>query len=499
MNTFANSQQPSDKNPQHLWAIPLALGVFAAIVGGLIGWFLISLIVAGLAENLKLDWLKANARWISMVAVGLLNGWASFRKHRKSLLRQHRQKDVGKEFGLSHATDLDDRLSDAIEELLGGSAMLSGGVLHRDFGDTHLVVADVLVTRSSHSSQAGNSERTFTVALMEDPSLNLPDFRLQPQQFLLTWVMRMVGFKEVKFENHAAFSNKYLINGISISNLKSFFNVPLLDYFAELNGWQVHASGVRVLVWQPQAPLASNDIEKFIDQSFEIFAQLRQRHSTWQSEKKTSSNHLSGEQGKEMDAANSTLDGLVGGMISSYLVRPSDIKKMLTEPVPRRWLPSGIKREKLGFPIVPLIGLMFLVGGIVFAVISLSPNAEIKNAPPWLFPLLGFSLILGGIPLLIGGCWYRYHWSRLLRRGSVASAEVLDVERTGVKINNLRRYLVTVRYLTDLRSIETQVAVYGRGGELALQAKAENRPLHVLYDSERPKRVFLAEGFINYQ
>ncbi len=490
--------------------LPFLLAVFAACIGGLIGWFLLSIIVGGIADMMKWDWLETNARWVTMLTVGFLNGWGSFWKHRTAILNQQRRKELGAELGLEHTIDLNEGLSDAIEELMGGDVMISGGALHRDFGSTHLVVADVRVFRSQKSDNASSTDPEYTVAFLEDHDLDLPDFRIQPRSFLSNIVMRMTGFREIPLKEDSSFSKKYILNGMSLSKLKSFFDDQIQDYFAELNGWQIHARGKRVLAWQPSKATSATDTEKFIDQAFEIFSTLRDRNASWTSQSLTNSTHSSAA-ATEIGIANNRgtlngnkdgvtdleFDGLTAGIIRRYLIRTVDIDRMLAEPTPRQWLPDGIKNDKLGFPAVPLVGFMFLAGGTLFATLGLMEDVSFEGGPEWVPAAIGFTFIAVGIPLLIGGCWYRFRWDRLLRRGEVTWAEVQKVDRTGVKLNNQRRYLVTIKYQPYQQPLTRQVAVYGRGGEIASQAAKENRKLHVLYDSTYPERSCLAEGFIN--
>lgn len=99
----------------------------------------------------------------------------------------------------------------------------------------------------------------YTFACLQNSSLNLPAFALEPGSF------------GVKFESHPRFSEVYALEADDEQTTRSVFTPSVLDFFSTNEGLAVQASGQRLVVFIPDAKVMSSDrIPALIEQSLRI-------------------------------------------------------------------------------------------------------------------------------------------------------------------------------------------------------------------------------------
>jgi hypothetical protein len=112
-----------------------------------------------------------------------------------------------------------------------------------------------------------------------------------------------------------------------------------------------------------------------------------------------------------------------------------------------------------------------------------------KSSAGALFVLL-FPLVGGGI--LIGCLYSRQTKKRLLRHGWASSATVTALEKTSTEVNGQHVFKIHLTFIDDGRVV---VKRSYDAAELALaeEAVSSSRPLQILYDPNKPKRLLFPE------
>jgi hypothetical protein len=467
----------------------LVLGTLAAGFGALIGWLILSHFVRGIAEICHWDYLAAEADWLTPLATGLLNGLSSIGKNRARMQRRQQRRALGTEIGLQHSDRADDELTDNIADLYGGGLMSLSNILHRQFGPANLVVADMFVSPAGRAGKGQATEGTRTVVYLNDPAVRFPRFQMAPTDGPTRWLMRLAGFRGLDVSRHPEFAQRYQINSPDPAAVHNFFAEGLLSELVAAGRWYVHADGHRVLLWSQAEPTRpSAEDPSYLDDALALFQLLRTRAIAWPATEPVADV-------PPRLVAHAPARGL-GSLVDCLEVTSQDIEQLLAQPTPRRPLPTSLHRQKFGFPIVPLVGLMFSVGGAIFFAAAGVEDLQVSNGKEWLLGWFGGGLLLLGLAMLTGALSYRWAWGRLLIHGQVTPGQVLQVHRTDVKVNDRRRFLVTVRYQANGQSITNQLAVYGRAGELAQQALASKQPLRVIFSPTRPKQAVVVEGLL---
>lgn len=476
--------------------ISLVLASGSFIFGALLGWFWVGYFIEDFAKEFEIPFLADNPRLGAAIILGTLLATSSFFQQRKLFRHRQRREALGKELGFEHSHDVEDDVADSINELLGETSMTDiSNVLHREFDSTHVVFADLKIFRSSNSTSDNNSSesKTQTIAFFQDPSLRLPDFEMQPEGFGTRLLEQIVGIKDIDFDSHKEFSKNYLLTSAWENKTRRFFNRELLDFFTQEKGWQIRAHRDRLLIFLPGKMFGEGNDQEFVDNTLAIFGQIRSRSEAFADEPPSPGE----DQLVSAEDAIAQVPGLAGRMLRASLVTPSEVKKLVADPPPRREIPAAIKRTKFGVPMMAIVGFGFACGGALFAGIALTSESNAEKGDQWIFAAIGGGFLLIGSIMFIGSVLYRLHWSSLLIRGKVTQGEVLEVKKTTTQVNNQWRYLVKTKYYAEGQHLTREIAIYGTGAKHCEKAASNKQPVHVLYKPGKPESATIAEGLIN--
>lgn len=504
------------------WTLSGLLAGFAFGFGALIGGLLLSGWASELARLCGWNALANHAYWWVPLTTGSLNGLRSLVKSRRHLLEQQRREAVGKNLGLASAPLLADDISDTIERLYGGQLTLLTRVLQRQFGNATLVVCDVL---ADHQANATRRQMTSQpVVFVREPALRLPLFRLQPKSPNKTASKPADAPLSSRPLATPPFTQAYdlwLEDIGAYQTTEALFDASLQSDLADHPGWQIHADGSSVLLWQPARRGESELPPDYIDEATLVYARLRQRALQWQSSvthPAPRSLHPS-EHESRLHVANHSSNRATADTVFADTAGPSlatspqatdpprrflslaacqpvttaDLQALVTTPPPRR-LPASLHGQKLGFPIVGAFGLLFAAGGSIFIFAAWHPEIQVKGDQEWLLAAFGIACFVIGSSFLLGSILHRRYWSQILIHGLLAEATVLRVERSNTKINNQRLFWVQVEFDSQQGRIQTRLALYGRSGEQALQDQGLRITRQVLYAPHRPQQAVLVEA-----
>lgn len=127
-----------------------------------------------------------------------------------------------------------------------GYSKKAENVLEGSFDNIRLKIFDYQYTVSS-----GRSSNTyfFTVFCAYVDDFTLPDFELRQKGFF-DKTGDMFGFKDIDFDTHPDFSNRYLLKGSDETEIRRLFSQKVLEYFEKRNAdFSIEGSGDRIVIY----------------------------------------------------------------------------------------------------------------------------------------------------------------------------------------------------------------------------------------------------------
>jgi len=121
----------------------------------------------------------------------------------------------------------------------------------------------------------GRNARTFrhTVAAFHVPQRALPGFELRPES-LFHKIGSALGFQDIDFPSHPAFSARYLLRGEDEAAIRDLFNDDVLRFFEQCPSLCVEARADWIVVHRPGRRVAPDDIAGFLEEAFTVCTTL---------------------------------------------------------------------------------------------------------------------------------------------------------------------------------------------------------------------------------
>lgn len=116
--------------------------------------------------------------------------------------------------------------------------------------------------------------RHQSVAYFDSPRLKLPQFTLSPEG-LFHKLGSVFGFQDIDFSSHPGFSGRYLLRGDNEEEIRELFQRRLLRFFEGQHKICVEASGSQFVFYRQQKCINPREVEQFLEEGFEVYAQLR--------------------------------------------------------------------------------------------------------------------------------------------------------------------------------------------------------------------------------
>lgn len=127
-----------------------------------------------------------------------------------------------------------------------GYAKKTENVLEGTFDDIRLQIFDYQYTVSSGKSSHTHYHTVFC-AYVDD--FSLPGFELRREGFF-DKMGDMLGFKDIDFDSHPDFSNRYLLKGSDEEEIRRLFSPKVLEYFEKRSeDISVEADGNKIVVY----------------------------------------------------------------------------------------------------------------------------------------------------------------------------------------------------------------------------------------------------------
>ena len=171
---------------------------------------------------------------------------------------------------------------ETLQQDLAGFPLFNIGRAHKL---TNLFVAETPALKISlfdyeYTTGHGKSRRVRqqTVAAVQSGELVIPSFVLRPEG-KLDLVGSLLGRQDIDFQEHAAFSKTFVLKSENESETRTFFDKPLLDYFAAHGTISFETTQGAFLYfrrWQPVAA-SKEPLQNFLTEGYQAFQAIQER------------------------------------------------------------------------------------------------------------------------------------------------------------------------------------------------------------------------------
>lgn len=98
-------------------------------------------------------------------------------------------------------------------------------------------IATIAIFDYQYSTGSGKNRKTHsnTIVAMKSDDLTIPIFTMRPEN-LFDWFGSAIGLQDIDFDEHPEFSKSFVLKGENEEAIRKFFDIPLLDFFAEKKG-----------------------------------------------------------------------------------------------------------------------------------------------------------------------------------------------------------------------------------------------------------------------
>ncbi|HJT78194.1 MAG TPA: hypothetical protein VJ739_13405, partial [Gemmataceae bacterium] len=149
-----------------------------------------------------------------------------------------------------------------------GSGKKCSNVLRGQANDLEVTIFDYRYTTGS-----GKSSHTWrqTVIVFRLPGPPLPAFSLRPLNF---WhkVGHLFGYQDITFDEHPAFSARYLLRGPNEAAVRQLFTEEALAWYEGTNGLSTEGRGDRLLFYRHNKRVEPPAIRSFLEEGFKVLA-----------------------------------------------------------------------------------------------------------------------------------------------------------------------------------------------------------------------------------
>jgi hypothetical protein len=404
-------------------------------------------------------------------------------KRASAVKRRAGFRDAAARLGGQVSTDFDPAMAERLKAFFPGSDHIAAqNVLRpRPAGGIALTVTDM-----QHTERAGNNKtRTVeqTVALFEQDQLRFPEFKLQPEGFLVNMLSRVTGIEDIDFSAYPQFSKAYHLSAAHPERTRKLFDGAPVELLGRRPGLCVESKGGALLLYRPGAMCDAEDLKHLIEAATEVFRALEQS-----ARRSGMTPGAPPPPKQDVRRMVEKMPGLVGVMLRRDLVTREDADAFVRLAPPRK-IPRNILayRERMTPALFTLLGIVFAVAGAAFTA-AFALAGEVIGA------LVGLLFLVIGATVAFYSTRARYRVKRLLRLGQLAPARIVKCEPTGASINNDEIFLATVQYRAGASAVDASCKIMGAGVERAKKLAAEGKPAAVLYDPAVPSRVLLVDA-----
>jgi len=192
----------------------------------------------------------------------------------REIKRKRELKELAEEIGLAFIPDGDPKLLarfSTCEFFNRGHSPKITNLIHGDSGDVKLAIFDYVYYLGSGEN---TDFRRQSVVSLQSSDLVCPDFTIRPEN-LLDGIGSVLGKQDIDFDDHKAFSSKFVLQGSDEQQVRQYFDRETLDFFTARSDIRVEASTGTLLYYSKgYKRIHPNQIKDSLAKAYEIFGMM---------------------------------------------------------------------------------------------------------------------------------------------------------------------------------------------------------------------------------
>lgn len=128
-----------------------------------------------------------------------------------------------------------------------------------------------------YTSGSGKNRSTYRMSVFSayQEDLQLPSFRLHPENAFFHGIAKAFGMKDINFESHPKFSRSYLLRGQDEDQIRMRFHPGVLSFLEDHLNYALEGSGSHLILWRSNQRVQPEAIENFMRLGEELLQRLR--------------------------------------------------------------------------------------------------------------------------------------------------------------------------------------------------------------------------------
>ena len=217
---------------------------------------------------------------ITLIAVGviaLVGTIIAVNKHLEKVRREALEK-FAEELSLNFFADGHEQLMNKVNDFKLFNSGHSRKMANVILGETEIV--NVAIFDYRYTTGSGKHQHTHhqTVVAMDSSDLNIPSFTMRPES-LFDWFGSVLGLQDIDFDEHPKFSKMFVLKGENEEAIREFFDMELLDFFAERKGITFEGSPGRFIYFKGGKATKPEEMRSYLEEGYSVYSAFQSRLS----------------------------------------------------------------------------------------------------------------------------------------------------------------------------------------------------------------------------
>ena len=187
--------------------------------------------------------------------------------------RNRRLKELAEEMGLAFIPEGDPKLLARFSDFKlfnRGRSRRMRNLIQGDSGEVKLAIFEYSYTTGTGEDSSTHRQ---SVVSLQSSDLVCPDFTIRPENFF-DGIGSALGFQDIDFEGHEAFSSKFVLQGPDEQQVRQYFNHETLDFFTARPDICLEAQSGTLFYYRKKKRINPDQIKDSLAEAYEIFGMM---------------------------------------------------------------------------------------------------------------------------------------------------------------------------------------------------------------------------------
>lgn len=382
-------------------------------------------------------------------------------------------------------------IGDSIRLLLGSSYETWFDLSdQKQVKNSKVSLGELTITFNSYTQSSPNRplrEVTQTVMVFEDPDLNLPEFALQPNKKIPSFLANLFTGGGTSLEEFPEFSTHYHLVGLE-ARLKKLFTGDLVALLTRQPIWEIHASKTRMILFVPRKVYQGENRDRFSRRAMKLAQAFEQRCTALKQDYDFNQPVSREEIQTQVEKTEGLLGTLSQQAFRKTFISRDEVREFISQPRPRV-IPKPLSHQTGPDLFLLLFGLIVAISGVFMVFVTSEVDPEDKLV---MGMVAGGCFLAGGL-LVFLATFFSWRKRAILRNGLATPGDVTKVESTGLINGDKRMYRCHVEFLHGGTKKAASCLIDQTQAKRARAAIDEQRPTMVLINPSNTKRCLLPE------